>query len=558
MSDARGLRQRAEHVLNRRGPHEPPSSTDMRDLIRELQIYQIELELQNEELRDAQLALEVARHKYFELFDLAPVAYLSLEPDSRVVDANRAAVALLGVELDALRGRRFSRLIDPASTEEFARHCRALLALHSHGACQVELRLAGGTRRDVRVESVGVPFDGGLVFRVALIDVTEVNRLERELRESQKVEAISSLASDVAHEFNNRLMAIVGCAEKTQGLVGPDGEAWGTLEQLKEAALRGLSVTSQMLSFARDDGEEIAELDAAVTASIPLVRQSLGDRARLEVELGAPEVRVRMSVGMVEQVLLTLATNARDSMAHGGTMHVATKLAPGAASAEAEAASAHVVIRCSDDGIGMDPETRARAFEAFFTTKPAGQGVGLGLALVRGVVGRARGRVELSSSPGAGTLFCLHLPLAPQVPARAHVPRAVRPVECHDAVLASARVLVVEDDALIRSTIVHVLTTLGSEVHAAANYEEAVEQMRTRAGSLQLVISDVVLGSKPRGLQVEAEAQRSDPNLRVLFMSAHPAGVLLRNSWLELGLAVLEKPFTSEQLRQAVLRSLLS
>src|SRR4051794_13713668 len=189
MAQSQELRRRAEKALTQASLAGRPVATDVRELIRELQVHHVELELQNEELRESHLALENSRHRYFELYHQAPVGYLSLTADSRVVEANRAAVALLGVERAALMGQRFSRYIDPASTETFARHCRAVLSSDERDSCQLELRLPGRGRCEVRIESVRSGADSGYDFRAALIDVTELLRLERALREAQKLEA---------------------------------------------------------------------------------------------------------------------------------------------------------------------------------------------------------------------------------------------------------------------------------------------------------------------------------------------------------------------------------
>jgi PAS domain S-box-containing protein len=554
------LRERAEDALARGAADGRSAPSELRELVRELQIHQVELEMQNAELREAHFALEESRQKYYELYDLAPIGYLSLTATSEITDVNRAATALLGFSRDDLIGARFSRFVDPAHAEEFARHCRRVRASAAGQSCELELRGADGRRCEVRLESVHVAHRDGFAMRVALVDLTELHSVERELRETQKYEAVGSLASGVAHEFNNRLLAIVGCVEAAQQTVAGDSDTGRLLQQVKDAAMRGRSVTHRLLNFARkDSGDESAELDGAIDASVPMLRQTLGKRVQLQLDLHAPGARVRLGGGMVEQLLLTLAANARDAVQGNGTLRVETRRArgpavPGFTAAEASPVE-HVVLRCADDGSGMDAATRQRAFEPFFTTTPAGAGVGLGLALVHGIVKRAGGRIELTSAPGAGTEFDIHLPFALQAWLNPSPPDASGLARGEPA-LTGARVLVVEDEALIRSTIAHHLASLGCEIVEAASYSAAVAELRADGNSLSLVVSDVVLDRCPRGHDLAVAVERHAPGARVLFTSAHPRQALSRTQWVEPGARVLEKPFTFDQLRHAVLSSL--
>jgi PAS domain S-box-containing protein len=536
------LRRRAEATLSLT-PRDACAPDPMDNLVHELRIHQIELEAQNEALRQVQLELEASRSRYRELYELAPIGYVSLSDEGRLREVNLVAASLLGARREELIGRSLSTFLDHDSIEEFARHRAAVAAAPGQGQCELSFTGPAGARH-VRIESVRVrPGD----WRAALIDVTEQRRLEHQLSEARKLEAIGTLASGVAHEFNNRLMAIVGCADMALRQLGEGDGARAPIEQLRQAALRGRSVSTQLLTFARrDDLDEASELDAAVGAASAMLRQSLGDGIALDLQLAAP-VHVPISGGVIEQILLTLAANARDAMNGHGTLRVETRLH----------GDAHAVLVVSDDGAGMEERVRARAFDPFFTTKTAGAGFGLGLSLVYGIVTRARGTIELRSRVGVGTTVWIDLPCveaeataapAMAVPKEASRARAGREQE--------TTVLVVEDEPLIRMTLCRYLEAWGYRVLEAATAAAALAHVHADPDDVGVLISDVVLDFETLGSHVASSALALNPDLAVIYISAHPQEFLYERGWVRPDDVVIEKPFEPEQLRRALRASL--
>jgi signal transduction histidine kinase/CheY-like chemotaxis protein len=423
--------------------------------------------------------------------------------------------------------------------------------LRSDERQQCELQLSGvrGVARRVRIESMRTHTGA---WRVALIDITERYLLERQLAEARKLEAISTLASGVAHEFNNRLMAITGCADMALRQLADGKDARGPIEQLKQAAMRGRGVSAQLLTFASgtNEEEEVGELDAAVKSAALMLAQTLGDQIDLSLQLDALGAGVPLGSGLIEQVLLTLAANARDAMDRRGTLRISTQ----------RHGDTNVLLSVTDDGCGMDGHVQARAFEPFFTTKGSGAGFGLGLSLVYGIVRRARGSVSLQSRVGVGTTVQIELPCVALEssdcetlntrPTEAAMPDVARRMPELDG-----KVLVVEDEALIRVTIRQYLESWGYNVLEAEGLDQALDQLRSDS-EIRLLISDVVLGHDALGSQVSDVALVLNPKLRVLYISAHPRRVLLQRGWIRRRDMVIEKPFAPEQLRRAVYATL--
>jgi PAS domain S-box-containing protein len=546
------LRDRAEELL-RRSRSEPPSvPAELDALVHELQVHQMELQMQNEALRDAQHEIEVSRERYRELYDLAPVAYFSLDVDGRITDANQAAGALLGVGAAALMHERLSRFVTPEHATVFEHHRREVMASADRCTCALELICADGQQREVRVESLRSR-RVGTGWRCMMVDVTDVHRLQRRLQQTQKLEAISALASGVAHEFNNILMGVLGCAEVGLGKLDTDSAARAPVEQIKQVALRGRTVVAQLLGFGRRQSVQqgVVDLHGAVTTSQGLLRQRLGDGVKLELQLEATAAFVPGDAAQIEQILLNLAGNARDAMPRGGSLRIRTRnFAPDELPAEVRSLLGQrpcVSLMVIDTGTGMDRETRARALEPFFTTKPAGVGTGLGLAMVHAAARQAGGHVEIRSGAGVGTAVHVYWP---QVMTGVPEPRVKSEslLRCAGA----TRVAVVDDDELVRMGVRHYLQRAGFEVLEAAGGEEALALLRAQSGgAVHLLVTDVLLPGM-QGLDLAAAARALQPRLHVLFMSAHAREVLVERGWLERDMPVLQKPFTADELEQAI------
>jgi PAS domain S-box-containing protein len=381
-----------------------PSAQD--ELIYELQVHEVELQMQNEALCDAQAELEASRARYRELFELSPAGIVLATDEGRILEANRAAAELFGVAQGELVGRGLQSFLTEVSILQFTHHRLAARQAGGLGRCEVEVVPLQGPRRDVRMVSRRA---GNGAWHTVLLDVTEVNALQRRLAQAQKLESLGTLAAGVAHDFNNMLTAILGCGELIRSQLETGHAARGALDDLLAAARRGTSITKQLLVDARgDQAPASTDLHGALHAGRPVLQGLVGEGVSIELVLRATRPVVRMDHGLLDQVLMNLVRNAGEAMAGSGRLRIETFDATAGE-------EGRCLLTVTDTGCGMTPEVQARVFEPFFTTKPPRVGTGLGLWMVHGAVTQAGGQVSLDSTPGAGTtvkvfLRCSELP----------------------------------------------------------------------------------------------------------------------------------------------------
>ena len=371
-------------------------------------------------------------------------------------------------------------------------------------------------------------------FGVAVIeDITARKQLERELRQSQKMEAVGQLAGGVAHDFNNLMTAVMGYAALLQLEIPETDARRARVDAIASAADRAAELTRKLLAFSRRQVLALETLDLAgiIEGFEPILRRLLPENIAVSYRLCEGAV-ARVDRGELEQVVLNLALNARDAMRDGGRLTIRVC-----------AIGADVELIVQDTGAGMNDETRQRIFEPFFTTKPVGEGSGLGLSTVDGIVAQLGGTIEVASEPGAGTTFTIRLPLAEAEPCETVC------MQAHDAKPAGdGTVLLVEDEEIVRHVTTEMLRLCGYEVVPAANAEDALTLL---AGGLRpdVLISDVVMTGID-GPTLVANARKLLPALPVLFVSGYPAEALGDLS----ADVLLTKPFTTADLAQHIER----
>jgi two-component system, cell cycle sensor histidine kinase and response regulator CckA len=398
-----------------------------------------------------------------------------------------------------------------------------------------------------------------------VIDITDRVESERALRESeerlrqaQKMEAVGQLAGGIAHDFNNLLTAIIGYSDLLLACQETaERPAYEDVREIRLAAERAAALTRQILAYSRRQALRpmVVSLNDVVTGMESLLRRTLGENIGL-VTLLAPDLgRVEIDRHQFEQVILNLAVNGRDAMPLGGTLTLET----GNVELDAQyclthpetVVGSHVMLAVSDTGMGIEDAALPHVFEPFFTTKAAGEGTGLGLATVHGIVKQSGGSIVVHSEPGKGTSF------------RIYLPRVVAPVEEPAPVVTEQPatpggeiILVVEDEVSLRKLVARTLEGLGYRVMAAGTAAEALRVVEESDGRLDLLLTDVVL---PGGLQGDALAREllaSRPFLRVLFASGYTRDALVHSGRLDPGVNLLEKPFTASELA-AMVRTVL-
>ena len=391
----------------------------------------------------------------------------------------------------------------------------------------------------------------------AAIDVTERKLAEERLVEAQRMDAVGQLAGGVAHEINNMMTAVLGFSDLLLRRLGPNDPSSGDLEQIRRAASRAATITSQLLAFSRRQmfRPEVLDLNRLVRGLEPMLRQVFGEDKVFTTELAEDLAPVRTDPGHMEQVLINLALNARDALSPGGRVAVRTwneVVSPQARdrmSAEGRPPGHYAVFSVSDTGHGMDAATKARVFEPFFTTKPVGQGTGLGLATVFGIVRQSGGSIQVDTSPGQGTTFSIYLPAVPRTPEPSDARAPIRVGR------GSETILVVEDEELVRDFACRYLEAQGYHCVEAANGKEALEIVQRRGKEIDAVVTDVVMPFMGgRELTERMDALR--PGTPVLFISAYTGDEIVRRGLMEPGTPFLQKPFTPAGLATR-LRALL-
>ena len=388
---------------------------------------------------------------------------------------------------------------------------------------------------------LSVPGVEGIVINIR--DVTQRAEAEAELQQASKLEAVGRLAGGFAHDLNNLLTAIIGNADVAARDVGEAHPARESLDDIMDAALSSASVVTRLLAFSRRslfDPQTLNLNDLIVTLEVTLSRL-LGDGIRLRTSLAADLGAVRADPALIEQVLVTLASNARDAMPGGGTLVIATDNA----TVGAEPWN-FVALSITDTGCGMTEDVRRHAFEPFFTTKPLGMGTGLGLSAVHGIVYQSGGTVDLDSEPGKGTTVRICIPRVEHAVTREDVLPEPLPART-----TGATILLVDDEALVRKLARRTLERIGYTVLSAKDAEEALEIVAAKGDSVRLLLTDLVL-PRMNGKQLSETVRRLHPDIRLLFSSGYTRDIIGNHGILDEGIAFLPKPYTPNELARRV------
>ncbi|WP_187193602.1 MULTISPECIES: PAS domain S-box protein [unclassified Methylobacterium] len=474
--------------------------------------------------------------------------------DGFLKTVNPAWTHMLGWSEAELLGRPFLDVVDPGDHAETAEVVGRLSAGETVAGFVDRVLTRAGERRVVMWTAVPDPGTG--LFYIVGRDLTEQRRVEEQLLQAQKMEAIGQLTGGIAHDFNNLLTGIVGSLDLMQTRI-QQGRT-DAIERYARAALssanRAAALTHRLLAFARRQPLEPRPTAAnpLVTGMEDLLRRTLGERIHLELVTAGGLWLTLCDPHQLENALLNLAINARDAMPEGGRLvietanahldHAYTRRHAGVN------AGAYVCLSVSDTGTGMSPEVAARAFDPFFTTKPLGQGTGLGLSMIYGFAKQSEGHVRIYSEPGRGTTVKLYLPrhrgAAPPEEAESGL------IEVHRAERGDT-VLVVEDDPVVRDLIAEVLGDLGYTALQAADAEAGLALLRA-PGRIDLLISDVGLPGGLNGRQMVDAIRPDRPDLKVLFITGYAENATFGNGHLEPGMRMMTKPFPVEALAARV------
>ncbi len=531
---------------------------------RELEVLRFfgEILLEMIEQKRMEEALSESERRYSEVFEGSRDGIVMTGRDGSIIDANSAYCEMLGYSLDELLTVGD---IDPA-TPDLTYSNRGASGRHRPGTevsglYGMRLSRRDGTLFPVEMQSYYVRGEGGeLRYCWSIVrDVTEVEKIGEEseklrarLSQSQKLEAVGRLAGGVAHDFNNLLMGMINYAELCRENTATGNPIRDWLDEIVSIANRSSDLVRQLLAFARRQtiSPKPVAMNDSVSSMLKMLRRLIGEDIDLVWVPGADVPPVLMDPSQLDQLLINLALNARDAIGGAGTLRMETKNTE----VDEDYCRTHVdavpgvyaTLVVSDDGRGMDAETISHIFEPFFTTKGVGEGSGLGLATVHGIVRQNEGFIDVRSEPGVGTTFSVHFPRHSTAPAplRRSEPVAQPPG-------GGETIMVVEDERSVRSTVEAFLISLGYRVVTAEGPEQALSLLDSLRGNVDLIVTDVVMPGMSVREFVERIRSRL-PGIRCVYMSGYTSDVIVHRGILDDAVDFLAKPFTRDQLARKV------
>ena len=496
------------------------------------------------ELRDSQNRLAL-------IVDSSQDAIIGKNLDGIITHWNTGAEAIYGYTALEMIGRNISVLCPPDRPDEIP----GIIAKIRRGE-RVEYFESVRVTKDGRRLNMSISVspihdtDGRVVGASAIgRNITAQKKIEDQLRQSQKMEAVGRLAGGVAHDFNNLLGIVTACTELLRGRV--DGDSLEYVDNIREAAKRGAALTRQLLAFSRRQPvqTQMLDLNERLKEVSKLLKPLMGDDVEIMLPSPSGSAIVEADPGQLDQIVLNLAVNSRDAMPHGGKLIIETGVFDLDASFAREHSMSpgrYVMLAVSDNGMGMDEATRSRIFEPFFTTKESGKGSGLGLATVYGIVKQSGGHIWVYSEPSRGTTFKIYLPSAEHklglgTEARADLLPAQR-----DGVT----ILLAEDDPIMRKLTRKMLEKHGYKVLEAIDGEAALDVIASNSTRIDLTLTDVVMKGM-NGPELVLRLMDSHPEMKVVYMSGY-TGELVAHQGLQTGIRLLEKPFTRSTLLRTI------
>jgi len=381
----------------------------------------------------------------------------------------------------------------------------------------------------------------------------EHDKLQAQLLQAQKMDAIGQLAGGVAHDFNNLLTSIIGNVELALFDIDRDEPLYEILQEVKGSGEKASLLTRQLLAFSRKQilQPEVLDLNEVLPDISKMIRRIIGEDIELETVLAPDLARVEADPGQLEQVILNLAINARDAMPNGGKLVIETANADldqsySQSHGRLVSPGPYVLLAISDTGAGISPEIQSQVFEPFFTTKEKGKGTGLGLSTVYGIVKQSSGYIWVYSEIGAGTTFKMYLPRVEKHPSQGQ--KVQEEEEDHSG---TETILVVEDDQEVRNITSHSLDLYGYRVLTAVDGDQALHKLHEEESQIHLVLTDVVMPQKG-GKEMVQELKKIQPQVKILYMSGYTSNSIVHHGVLDQGVVFLQKPFTPNTLASKV------
>jgi len=493
----------------------------------------------------AEKALRLSEQRFRELLENIQLVSMILDTAGKVTFCNEHLLQLTGwSRAEAIGADWFDQFLPQPEGAELRKlfeeaFIRNEFAVHYENPIVTK----AGDYRFISWDNTVLHHPDGSLAGIASIgrDMTQHRELEEQLRQSQKMEATGLLAGGIAHDFNNILTVIIGYCSIMQMRMVPEDQNRASVDQVVAAAERAAGLTRSLLAFSRKQvmNPQQVDLNTIVRHVEHFLGRVIGEDITLQADLNAEALYVQADSGQLEQIIMNLATNARDAMPDGGTLSISTRAAdpdPTRAGSGRGSSGGHALLTVADNGIGMDEETRLKIFEPFFTTKEVGKGTGLGLAMAYGTVMQHNGQILVESEPGKGSCFKVYLPLVPyQEPAQGVASSPFEPHPGHELIL------VAEDEPAVRELVQGILTRFGYRVLLACDGEDAVAKFGQHRDEIDLVLLDMVM-PKLSGKAAYDEICRFKPGIRAIFTSGYAADFIRSKGELGPGIELVMKP----------------
>jgi PAS domain S-box-containing protein len=502
----------------------------------------------------AEEALGEAEEKYRAIYEHAVGGIFQATPDGRFLSANPALARILGYEskeelMEAVGARGKQIYVSERRWSEYLH----LMEAHGHvHDFEVQVHPKEGGPEWVSVNSRSVRDAEGRVlhYEGTMESITERKKLEAQLLQAQKMESIGTLAGGVAHDFNNILTTIMGYCSLIMMKTGKAGPITGYLNQIMEAADRASGLTQSLLAFSRKQVMETKTIDVneTIRAVEKLLRRIIGEDIELKTSPSQERLVVTVGDGQIGQLLMNLASNARDAMPEGGVLSIRTELVHLSGDFMKTydgKEGVYAAIEVSDTGSGMDERTKDQIFDPFFTTKEVGRGTGLGLSIVYGIVRQNKGYVNVGSQPGKGTTFTLYLPLTEPAQDTGSLQ------ERAELRGGSEVILVAEDNTQVREILTATLSDFGYGVIEAVDGMDAVEKFNRHRQGIDLLLLDVIMPRK-NGKEAYMEIKKIRPDIRTIFMSGYTGDILSKKGISREGIPMTSKPIVIEKLLRQI------
>ncbi len=506
----------------------------------------------------AEQRLQSALQLYQDTLTTIPSSILLLDGNLNILMTNYKYLEEHGFSISDITGKNITEVMAPSFLEENDLLVKLKDIAVTGGQLEVlNLRHTSESHTmkylNIRIRSISSAGEPAEVLLV-IDDITQQFNLEEQIRQAVKLESVGRLAGGVAHDFNNLLTGVTGYTQLLLRKLPAGSPMRKDLTQIRELSDRAAELTRQLLAFSRRQALEpvIMDVNELVSNTVKLLKRLIGEDIELEFKPASKKIKVKADPGQIEQVIVNLAVNSRDAMPGGGTLTIAIESAmlgfecpPGKVGVDQ---GDYVIISVTDTGCGIDEETLKHIFEPFFTTKEVGKGTGLGLSSVYGIINQHNGRIEVESEPGYGATFKIYLP-TPKAwyAAKDGGKEDSFLLQEHTASVATETIFLVEDDISVRNLIERVLMEQGYNVISAARPDEALGIYAEMAGKIDLLLTDIILPGV-NGKELYDRLSKTNPKLKVIFMSGYTASGLLELEGLDSNTPFLQKPFMPDDI----------